>query len=194
MATQNSINAPFPISAPKGGTGLVSPTVHGIMIGQGSSPMNTVVLTDGQMLIGSTGNDPVAGTISAGSGITVTPSAGGLQIAASGGSFAWADVNSSTQAVAINTGYVTTNAAAVTYTLPGTAALGSVVRIIGKGAGGWILAQPAGVSVGFGDITTTTGASGSLASTNAGDCIALVCTTANTGWRVFSSVGNITYV
>ena len=193
MATQNSINTPLPVAAPKGGTGVVSPTIHGIMIAQGASPMNNIVLGDGQLLIGSSGNDPVAASITAGTGVSVTPSAGGITIAATG-AFTWVDVATGTQALAINKGYVTTNATLVTYSLPAVAAVGSVIKIVGKGAAGWLLAQGASQSIGFGDITTTVGVGGSLASTNLGDSIELVNVTANTGWRVISSVGNITYV
>ena len=41
--------------------------------------------TNGQLLIGSTGVNPVAATITAGSNITVTNGAGSITIAASGG-------------------------------------------------------------------------------------------------------------
>ena len=41
--------------------------------------------TNGQLLIGSTGANPVAATITAGSNITVTNGAGSITIAASGG-------------------------------------------------------------------------------------------------------------
>lgn len=41
-------------------------------------------LTNGQVIIGSTGNIPVATTLTAGSGVTITPGAGTITIAASG--------------------------------------------------------------------------------------------------------------
>ena len=94
----------------------------------------------------------------------------------------------------IDNGYITNNAGLVTVTLPDTAALGSVVRLSGKGAGGWLLAQNAGETIHFGNTDTTTGVTGSLASTNQYDAIELVCITANTDWVVISSVGNITVV
>jgi hypothetical protein len=72
--------------------------------------------------------------------------------------------------------------------------VGDVIEIVGEGAGGWLIAQNASQEIRFGDVVTTNGVGGSLASTNAGDCISLVCITANTTWRVKNSVGNITYV
>lgn len=63
-----------------GGTGLASPTAHGIMIGEGASPMTPIVLTSGQILIGSTGVDPVAAAISSGTGILVGNGAGSITV------------------------------------------------------------------------------------------------------------------
>lgn len=69
-----------------GGTGVSDPTAHTIPIAEGSADFNFVgPLTNGQLLIGSTGVDPVAASITAGTGITVTPGAGSITIAATGG-------------------------------------------------------------------------------------------------------------
>lgn len=51
------------ISPTFGGSGVANPTAHGILIGEGSSPFNSVVLTNNQLLVGVTGSDPV-GTLS----------------------------------------------------------------------------------------------------------------------------------
>ena len=48
-------------------------------------PAYSASLTNGQMLIGSTGAPPVVATLTAGTGITVTNTAGGVEIAATGG-------------------------------------------------------------------------------------------------------------
>ncbi len=87
MATTNSINAnaSHPLAAINGGTGVSSPTAHGIMVAEGSSAVSSKVLTNGQLLIGSTGADPSATTLTAGSGVTITNAAGSITIAASGG-------------------------------------------------------------------------------------------------------------
>jgi hypothetical protein len=111
-----------------------------------------------------------------------------------GSSFTWTEVTTTTQTAAVNNGYIANNAAVVTVTLPATAAQGSIIEVAGKGAGGWSLAQPAGVTTYFGSSTTTAGAGGSLASTAQRDSIRLLCITANTEWQVVSSVGNITVV
>lgn len=93
-----------------------------------------------------------------------------------------------------NNGYVTNNAGLVSLTLPLTAAFGTIIRVAGKGAGGWLIAQNAGQNIQVGNVSSTPGAGGSVASTNAFDAIELLCTTADTTWTQLSSVGalNIT--
>lgn len=111
-----------------------------------------------------------------------------------GGVLSWSEVTGTTQACAVNVGYILNNAALVTATLPATAAVGDVIRIVGKGAGMWKLAQNASQYIRFAGLTTTTGTSGYLQAENAYDCIEIMCTTANVGWIVISSMGNIVVV
>lgn len=47
-----------------GGTGATSLTNHGVLIGQGTSAVVAATMTDGQLLIGQTGADPAATTVS----------------------------------------------------------------------------------------------------------------------------------
>lgn len=68
------------IGATYGGTGVASPTAHGIMVAEGSSAMTPIVLTTGQILIGSTGVDPVAAAINSGAGILVGNGAGSITV------------------------------------------------------------------------------------------------------------------
>jgi hypothetical protein len=71
------------LTVPDGGTGLSTITDHGIMLGSGTAAITvTAEPTDGQLLIGKTGFDPVLGSLAAGTGITVTPGAGTLTVAA----------------------------------------------------------------------------------------------------------------
>lgn len=105
------------------------------------------------------------------------------------------DVVSSTQALANNTIYITDNGVSlVTYTLPSTAALGTVITIIGKSAGGFTIAQNAGQSINLGNKTSTVGVGGSISSTNLNDNLSFMCVTANTTWSVISATGNLTIV
>lgn len=171
-------------------------TQHSILLGGANNHTiaNLGVATNGQIPIGSTGADPVLATITAGSGVTVTNGAGTITIASTGGGLAWVDVTGTTQAMAVNTGYTANNASLVTLTLPSTAAYGSILAVVGKGAGGWKIAQNAGQTIHFGFVNTTTGTGGSLASTNQYDVVYLVCSTASTDFVVTNSIGNITVV
>ena len=195
MATQNSWNSQDPVQVALGGTGLATLTSHGILMGNGTGVVNiTAEPTNGQVLMGSTGNFPVLNTITAGTNITVTNGAGTITIAGSGpGGVTWVDQTGASVTMAVNTYYVADNAGLVTFTLPTTAALGSMFQIVGKGAGGWTLVEATGQTIQFGTITTTV-TTGSLSSSNRYDCITFVCTTANTVFTVYSSIGNITYV
>lgn len=112
-----------------------------------------------------------------------------LTAASSSSRMVWSEVTGTTQAAAVNNGYITNNAARVVVTLPDTAAVGDLIRIVGKGAGGWRLGQNASESIILNSTTSTVGVGGYIESTNAGDCVEVVCITANTTWRVINSMG-----
>lgn len=133
-------------------------------------------------------------TIVAGSNITLTTDASTdtITIAASAGGIAWTEVTGTSQTAAVNNGYVLNNAGLVTLTLPTTAAVGNIVSVVGKGAGGWRIAQSSGQQIHFGNQDTTSGAGGRLDSVNKYDSIELICTVANNEFTVCSSIGNIT--
>lgn len=66
-----------------GSSGLL--TQYGLVYGggAGAAPVAAAALTNGQLLIGSTGAAPVAASLTAGSGVTITPGAGSISIASS---------------------------------------------------------------------------------------------------------------
>lgn len=177
-----------PIVPANGGTGVISPTIHTLPVAQGAANFNFVgPLTNGQLLIGSTGSDPVPANLIAGTNVTITNNAGSVTISASGlGGFSWHVVTGTTQLMVANNGYIANNAGLVTLTLPSTSNVGDEIDVIGKGAGGWIVAQNALQSIVLGSSTTTVGAGGSLASSNAKDSFYMICTVANTEWTVGS--------
>jgi hypothetical protein len=132
-------------------------------------------------------------TITAGAGISVTPTANTITIASTNG-IAWTEVTVTSQAMAVDSGYIANNAGLVTLTLPATAVVGDRVRIAGKGAGGWRCGQNAGQTINFGNTATTAGVAGYIDSTNQYDALELLCITANTTWVALSSVGNLNVV
>ena len=163
---------------------------------RGVEPIQGQVTADGQLLIGSTASPNIkVATLTAGSGIAITNGSGSITIASSGSGMAWVDVTGASQTVAANTGYLSNRAGAVAFTLPASSTVGDVFEIVGV-QGSWSLAQAANQQVKFGSQATTLGVGGSLASTDAGDCLRLVATntSASSVWRVVSSIGNITVV
>ena len=106
----------------------------------------------------------------------------------------WVEVVGTTQAAAVNTGYLLNNASRVHVSLPTTVAVGEIIRISGVGAGGWRVTQSAGQQIHFGDMDTTSGTGGYTESVHRRDSIELLCCVANTEFNVISSQGNITIV
>jgi hypothetical protein len=150
-------------------------------------------MTNGQLLIGSTGSSPTLGTITGTAGVSVSVGAGTITISGTGSGIGWNEITGTTQTMAADQGYVTNNAGLVTLTLPTTAAFGTVINIVGKGAGGWKVAQNAGQNIQLGSSSSTVGVAGYIESTNQFDSIDLLCTTANTTWTAIGGPqGNIT--
>lgn len=198
MATQNAINANSAGLVKYDGSGTfsgVTTTNHAVLLGAASNGITNLALTNGQLAIGSTGADPSAATLTAGTGVSITNGAGSITINAAGGALTWTVVTGTTQSAAVNNGYIANNAGQVTVTLPATSAVGDLVAVTGiNNATGWKIAQNAGNQVFFGSSSTTSGAGGSLTSTATRDTVYLVCMTANATWNVVNAIGNPTVV
>ena len=73
------------LAVASGGTGATTFTDGGILIGDGTGIITaTSQPADGQLLIGVTGSDPVLSTLTAGSGVGITNTAGAIEISATG--------------------------------------------------------------------------------------------------------------
>lgn len=178
-----------------GGTGISSPPTHTIAVAQGAANFHFLSLTDGELLIGSSGNDPVPATLTAGTGVTIANLAGQIIVSASGTGFSWNLITGTSAQMFSGNGYTVNNAGLVTLTLPTTSNYGDTIAINGLGAGGWKIAQNAGQNIQLGSSTTTVGTGGSLASTNQWDSINLFCAVASTTWiSQGGPQGNITVV
>lgn len=160
--------------------------------GGGGGALNTLTGNVGGAVSPSGGGN--INVVGAGS-ITVTgnPGTNTLTITDTGGGFQWntATVNA---IMLVDNGYITNGAGQVQLLLPMAAAVGSIIRVSGRAATGWQVTQNAGQTIYFGNMTTTTGAGGSLSSTATRDCVELLCVIANTDWNVLSAVGNLAVV
>ena len=190
-------NATTPLVSTQGGSGVSAPTAHGVLISEGSSAFNPIVLAAGQVLIGTTSGDPSAATLTQGTGITITSASGSITIASSntaGGGFTWTNVSGTSQTIVAGNAYAANNSSLVTFTLPATSVFGDTFRIAGFGSGGWKIAQNAGQQINFGNTPTTVGTGGSVASTNQYDAVTCTCITAGASsiWVVTDAIGNQT--
>ena len=59
-------------------------TAHGVLIGEGTSPLTSIVLGAGQLLIGTTASDPLGATLTQGQNIGITSASGAITIAFTG--------------------------------------------------------------------------------------------------------------
>jgi hypothetical protein len=133
-------------------------------------------------------------TIAGGAGISTSGAGSTVTITADSSFSNWVEVTAATVALAVNTNYVMNRATTITATLPASAALGDSIRIVGKGAGGFTIAQNVGQTIFFGVAATATGIGGSISSNHRRDCVNLVCVTANNDWQIMDSIGNLTVV
>ena len=179
LATPTSSNSTITIT---GGAGTLNFITNGSLVG------NTITGNNGGAISPVAGNWNILGT-----GAISTTGAGNTLTISSSGSVPWTEVTNATQTIAVNNGYITNRGGGVTYTLPASAVLGNTIRISGK-SGAWTIAQNAGQQINVASSSSTVGAGGSIASTDAGDCVELLCTTAgaSTVWRAISFVGNLT--
>lgn len=197
MATNNAVNISASGLVKYDGSGTfsaVTTTNHAVLVGAASNGItNLTVGSNGQVLVGSTGADPVFATLTGTGGITFTTGAGTLAINGTGGGLTWTTVTGTSQAAAVNNGYIANNAGLVTVTLPSTSAVGDVVAVTGiNNATGWKVAQNAGNQIFLGTSSSTAGSGGFISSTATRDTVYLVCVTANAQWNVVNSIGNIT--
>lgn len=128
------------------------------------------------------------------SGISITGSGSNVTFSVSAIS-SWVVVNTTSRQMANYTGYIANHPSLqVALSLPVTASVGSMVRIVGQGPAGWTVVQASGQTIYFGNKTSTTGLAGGLTSTNSKDCITLLCVIQDIGWQVIDSIGNITVI
>lgn len=177
---------------------LGAQTQYAVPIGDGDNMAFqwSAAATDGQVLIGATGAAPVFANItSTGGTVVISNGANSINLETNPpGLFAWTEVVvAGPTGMTVNNGYIANNAVSVVVlTLPAVAAQGSIIRVAGKGAGLWQIAQNAGQSISIVNVTTTIGVGGSLTAVEQFDTVELLCVTANTEWVALSGNGNLT--
>ncbi len=97
-------------------------------------------------------------------------------------------ITAASQNLSPNQNYIANRATLITFALPTVAAVGTIIEVIGQGAGGWIITQGAGQQIIIGSSSSTVGAGGSIASTNRYDVVRLMCVGANSLFQVLSGL------
>jgi hypothetical protein len=167
------------------------------MSSQGQFIIGTPPFAPVESLTGNSGGavpPNIAGNINiVGSGsvnVVGTPGTNTLTITVTGGGLAWHLVPGTSQAMASNNGYVTSNVGLTTFTFPPAPAFGDMVKIVGYGTGGWTLSIGAGEAV---DHLATSYTATTLSSTQFNDNIELLCVDAGTPkiWMSLPGVGTL---
>ena len=189
-----SLSLDTALTVVNGGTGASTLTDGGVLLGSGTGAVTALgQATNGQLVIGSTGNDPVLSTLTEGTGVTITNTAGGIEIAAAGSG---GTVTSVATAGTVN-GLTLTGG---TITSTGTITLGGTLANIANGALTNSSVSYGGVSVALGasdatpafDLSDATslplgaGTTGTLATTRGGTNI----TSYTTGDILYTSATN----
>lgn len=192
----SAVTASAQLAVASGGTGAATLTNHGVLIGAGTSAVSGLTVGgDGQILVGSVGANPVFATPTSPDGsITFGGTAGAFTATITNPvGIAWASISGTSQSAAVNTGYVANNSGATTVTLPATAAVGAIVRLVQSAlnTGGFVLTGNTGQTIQLGTAISASAGTVSSTSSTGGDVIEVVCTVANTKWVALSSVGSL---
>lgn len=127
-------------------------------------------------------------------GVTTTGAGNTITISVSGSGLTWANISAS-QTLAVNHGYFCSGGGALSLALPAVSAIGDVIEVLLCGSTSFTITQSAGQQITLANTSTTAGVGGSLASTQQGDAIRIICRTANLLWQVGpGSLGNLTMV
>jgi hypothetical protein len=174
--------------------GITGTTDHSLQLGNASGSLTSLgAATNGELPIGSSGNDPVLATLTPSGAITIVNGPGSITIG--GGGTTWSVIVADLNPMVVYNGYICNKAGLLTLTLPATAAAGTTLRVTGMNTAlGWSIAQNAGQQIHFGNLSTTAGVGGSISSTLTRDSIELVCVVADLEWNVISATGNLTVV
>jgi hypothetical protein len=169
------------INAATGGT-----YSNGTISLSGTGTLGTIT---GLVASAATGGTYSAGTITL-SGYGSLTSITGIPTGSIGGAgLTWVNAVSPLTATT-NYGYIITGT--TTIALPTTGvSIGSTIEIVGTSSGLWSISQSAQHQIRFGSQTTSSGATGVLSATTQGDCVRLICTTANNNYIVASAIGNL---
>jgi hypothetical protein len=157
--------------------GLATANSASLVTNSTGVPAWSGTMTNGQVIIGSTGATPTAATLSAGTGVSITNGAASITISSVGGGLTWSD-NSGTFTASTNNGYFIT--AASTPTLPAAPNEGDQVGFILDAAATVTITGNTGQKIRVGG--SISAAAGTCATSTRGNSINLIYRSTGTTW------------
>lgn len=144
--------------------------------------------TDSTRYLSNTGtsNNPAWAQVNLANGVT------GVLPPANGGAITWEEVTGTTKTMEVSHAYIANNASQVVFTLPTTAALGTIITVQGLGSGEWKIEQNADQQIHVAGSSTTVGTSGYVEAGARYDSITMVCVVADDIWVATSYIGTLT--
>jgi hypothetical protein len=125
---------------------------------------------------------------------TVTQTSSGkvdVHVTSSGGGIGFDTIVATTSRnLNINTIYITMSNSDIDLTLPPVAPIGSIIKILMFGDGGFVVRQNMSQVIHFGKKSTNIGTTGNIKTTQPKSTLELICISPNNEWIVASSVGN----
>lgn len=104
--------------------------------------------------------------------------------------FPWTNISTS-QTMVSNNGYLCSGGTNLSLLLPPTSSVGDEISVVLCGSSSFTITQGGSQQIQIGNRFTTAGVTGSLASTQQGDSITMVCQTQNLVWIVYNTIGNL---
>lgn len=158
-----------------------------VNIGGVPGEIDTITTPDSVVVVPSSNNINFAN----GTGSNITGSGSTVTFNMTGGGYSWNTISVvGPTTMVIHNGYNAAGSSQALLLLPVTAPQYSTLKIIGSNSGGWRVTQSAGQQIFMNVASTTIGVAGYMEATMPTDCVELICTTANTNWKVISSEGN----
>lgn len=169
-------------------TGVTAASSEAVFINSSTGQLGVIPQSsDGQVIIGSSAGVPLAATLSAGAGISISNGHNSITISASGAGFTWNDESTSFNAVAEN-GYFITGT--TTATLPASPSQGNTIEFIVATGGSLTIQANTGQTISIG--AATSASAGTAANNAVGDSVILVYRSASTKWHACSVIGTWT--
>lgn len=165
--------------------------IYSVLIGGVNSSIDPLELGNGQLVIGSFGNRPVAGNITSNDGsATITNGAGIIDISVQ--NLPWQKTNSNVQMQPNHSYAVVDPSGIVEFALPTNAVPGNSVEINNITGGGIKITQSENQHIFYDDTMTTTGPDGYMQSIERGASIMLRAFENTNSWYVLWSQGTFT--